>query len=87
MSLVFYSYEVPESSPLSYDYGMDSVFIAYNPVDGETAFFEVVCDAVKPFDAAAMGYVWRRWKEYTEGKGYTPGTFDVSAHDDFMRGL
>jgi len=94
MSMIFYSYQVPEDCPL-YDMECYAVFIAYNPIDGETAFFNVLDGGdVIPFDAELMRYVGQRWVDFCkergmplhqspeEGKG-----FNIHAHQDFMRSL
>jgi hypothetical protein len=64
MSMTFYHYKVPEDSVLYRSFLIYNVFIVYNPVDGETAFFEVFDDAVSPFGPQAMKYVESKYHDW-----------------------
>jgi hypothetical protein len=86
MSMIFYAYEVPTSSTLFYEHGVEFVFIAYNPMDGETAFFDTTDDLAVPFNAGAMAFVEERWQQYTR-TNHGPEGFDRQGHEDFMRSL
>jgi hypothetical protein len=93
MAMIFYTYEVPSNSPLCRDYRCSKCFIAYNPVDGETAFFDVFGDCysegnIEPFNEEQMSYVKQRWQEYVKDQGHgSPEGFDRQGHEDFMRQL
>lgn len=99
MALIFYQYTVPFNCPLYADYYVDRVFIAYNPEDGETAFFSVDCGddggEVRPFDSQEMRYVENRYHEWciahpekaTVACDKSIVLFDKEAHASFMRSL
>jgi hypothetical protein len=87
MSMIFYTYKVPGSCPLA-SMGAWNIFIAYNPLDGETAFFNVNSTyEVVPFNDVQMAYVASRWREYCQEVGQPLDTFNPKAHEDFMRSL
>jgi hypothetical protein len=95
MSMIFYQYEVPRDCKLYTQHCYTTVFIAYNPVDGETAFFAVFRDTVQPFSKNAMQYVEQRYHEWcmehpekaTVSCDKSIVLFDREAYESFMREL
>jgi hypothetical protein len=86
MSMIFYSYKVPGSCPLA-SMGVWNIFIAYNPLDGETAFFNTTDRIAVPFNEVQMAYVASRWREYCKYHQKPIDMFDPQAHEEFMRSL
>jgi hypothetical protein len=96
MSMMFYQYTVPTDCRLWKDFSMEKVFIAYNPVDGETAFFSIDYDLdITPFNKAEMQYVENRYHQWclehpekaTVSCDKSIVLFDREAYESFMREL
>lgn len=89
MSMQFIHYKIPFDCPLNRRMGISYCFIVYNPLDGETAFFEVDDHNVVPFGEAAMQYVKERHAEWCKENQvpWSRPAFNVEAHKEFMRSL